>query len=220
MAYRRLQNDRFVDDATGIVYEDRPGIGLVAVGDASGAARVSIVNPSGALLGSGSFEVISDTTLSAPAAQINITGLTGSTAYIYRITGYFLFSAVSLPTLQLNGSSAAAYDVLNVRMTAAYAGSALSNQTNFPLMSGASFAAGEGAIFTIDVFSDNVQLHTIKSEMYTNIGTSGEIHLATGEWDATSATQITSILLDGGIVGTGRFGAGTRYQVSRMALAQ
>lgn len=41
MAYRRLQNDRFVDDVTGIVYEDRPGIGLVAVGDASGAAYVS-----------------------------------------------------------------------------------------------------------------------------------------------------------------------------------
>lgn len=47
MAYRRLQNDRFVDDATGIVYEDRPGIGMVAVGTASGAALVSTATGSG-----------------------------------------------------------------------------------------------------------------------------------------------------------------------------
>jgi len=43
MAYQRIQNDLFVDDATGIVYEHHPGVGMVAVRDASGAARVTDV---------------------------------------------------------------------------------------------------------------------------------------------------------------------------------
>jgi len=51
MAYRRLQNDFFVDDVTGIKYEDRPGIGMVAVGDASGATLVADPNnPAGMMV--------------------------------------------------------------------------------------------------------------------------------------------------------------------------
>ena len=47
MAYIRLQNDRFVDDATGIVYEDRGSVlGMVAVGT-DGAAHVTTSTGSG-----------------------------------------------------------------------------------------------------------------------------------------------------------------------------
>lgn len=96
MAYRRLQNDFFVDDVTGIKYENRPGIGMVAVGDASGAA--SVTAQSVKALSGGQSELIS---ISGTSAQC--TAITTGNAVVTPTVDCF-FRCAANPTALSNGT--------------------------------------------------------------------------------------------------------------------
>lgn len=162
------------------------------------------------------WEVVSDRVLDAAAAQVEFTGLDGDSAYMYKLEGYFTASAVCLPFVRLNGDSGSRYDRIVSRLSSVYSSnSALA--TGFDLMTGASVAVGESAIINVVIMAQAAALHVMRSKLSVNIAASGETHISTGDWQpASGAPAVSSILLDAGVFGTGRFAAGSRFVLSRL----
>jgi hypothetical protein len=188
----------------------------------SGAAVVTVVNPLGGLLGSGNFEVVDDQVLSAIAAGFTFSGLDGSAAYIYKLEGVLIgdTSAGSgpVPALILNGDTGNNYERQTHAFTTVLTSSNAAAQAQFDMQT-AVLSAGELAIFTIMVYANTGQLHVLCADIANNTGTGGARHLTTGQWNAGTSQEVTSILLSADVGGAGRYAAGSRCQLSRLALA-
>lgn len=193
-----------------------------------GAALVSLVNPDGAIIGSGSWSVVDDVVLESESAQVSFTDLDGDDAYMFRVTGHFVISSASggAPFFRVNGSSdAGSYAWTHARLAATgFVGDAdgsASERTQMPIVApGISMLQNHYGIVTIDIMAQASALHVMSCK-FMGIITDGtvrrETQMTTGDWTAPSGTPaITSILLDAGIFGIGRFGAGSRFQLSKL----
>ncbi|WP_435310646.1 hypothetical protein [Primorskyibacter sedentarius] len=198
--------------------EDIAG-GPMRLKGSQGALHTMIVNPSGALLGSGSWEVVDDQTLSSSALSFTFSGLDGDEAYIYRLTGLLISgNAACVPAITCNGVGGTSYETLMSVLSTTYAGTAYASQPQFAMMN-AALASGDSALIEAEIYSANSALHVIKSRLQNNAGTGGVTYLATGQFNAGSAAAISSIVVTANSGGSGLFAAGSRVQLSRMALS-
>lgn len=193
----------------------------------NGAALVSLVNPDGAIIGSGSWAVVDDVVLESESAQVSFTDLDGDDAYMFRVTGHFVISSASggAPFIRVNGSSdAGSYAWTHARLAATGfvgdADGAAGERTQMPIINGSSMLQNHYGIVTIDIMAQASALHVMSCK-FMGIITDGtvrrETQMTTGDWTAPSGTPaITSILLDAGTLGLGRFAAGSRFQLSKL----